>query len=342
MTDPKLQAAKAEAVKEYLEPNGNIVGVGVGTKNGTEEKCVRIYVVQRKEDENSIAKKELISKKPGQKKMFSNVPADVIAIGPFGRHRKNALKDTGTTTQPGSPIRVKTDIDNIDVGARGTLGVVVTDGGTNYVLSCNHILAMNGRVPDSKAATIVSAELVGREVEIGHRDVYVEIQADGKPNAVDCALARINGSAVDPRFPENTVKLISQELAEPQLGKSVSKVGAGTFFRKGRIVDTDVDLYVPYSFMDPALFEHQFVIESAELDQEGNQVPFATNGDSGALVVDEDGKAVGMIFASSGTFAVACPIDKVLLELEARVKARLSLVVASGSTNATAQSQYPE
>ena len=337
--DPTLQAAKDQAAKEYLQPNGNIVGVGVGTKNGA-QKCVRIYVIQRQE-EKLIPAAHLVKKGT---KLSGDVPVDVIPFGPFGRHGHSTLKDTGTDTRPGSPIRVKTEIVNINAGARGTLGAVVTDGKAHYILGCNHILAVNGRVPSNpNTATIVSAELVGKEAVIGSRDEYVEIYAGDRANVVDCGLARITGPAVPPDFPENTVKLTSAQLAKAQLNRKVGKVGGGTFFTKGKIVDDDVDLYVPYSFLDPALFKGQFMIESTEYDQEGNLVPFATNGDSGALVVDESsGQAVGMIFASSGQFAVACPIDTVLAELSARVKAPLSLVVPNGGAGATAQSQYPE
>jgi hypothetical protein len=349
MANSNVQAAKANAVEEYLRPNGNIVAVGVGTTNGT-EKCVRIYVIKKEDHEDLIPTRQLISRNDRKKEIFLDVPAHVIEFGPFGRGRKTALKDPGTITRPGSPIRVKTEIDNIDVGARGTLGVVVTDGKADYVLSCNHILAMNGRVPsDPNAATIVSAEFAGTEVKIGHRDEYVEIYPGDTGNAVDCALARITSSTVDRSFPEDTVKLTSQELAKPKLGGIVSKVGAGTFFKQGRIVDEDVDLYVPYSFIDPALFQHQFMIENTERGQDGKPLEFATNGDSGALVVDESGRAVGMIFASSGTFAVACPIDKVmealdkeLAKLKDGVRAPLRLVVADGSTSAAGQRQYPK
>ena len=164
----RLQAAKEEAVKEYLQPNSSIIGVGVGTKDGKEE-CVRIYVIQRR-DEKLVPGAQLVKK---GKKFSDDVPVDVISFGSFGRHSHSALKDTGTDTQPGSPIGVKTDVGNINAGARGTLGAVVTDGKANYVLGCNHILAVNGRVPSNpNAATIVSAELVGKEVVVGSRDEY--------------------------------------------------------------------------------------------------------------------------------------------------------------------------
>jgi hypothetical protein len=55
---------------------------------------------------------------------------------------------------------------------------------------------------------------------------------------------------------------------------------------------------------------------------------FATNGDSGALVVEEEsGKAVGMIFACSGSFAVATPLKTVFNEIGGKVNRTIRLVV---------------
>src|SRR5512133_2448900 len=118
-----LMAAKAKAVEAYLRPNSNIVGVGIGKKKVDEEwkPCVRIYVVQKLDDpivpSGQLAPKDI-----------NGVPVDVIPLSGFGRNGVFPVQDTGTVTRPGSPIRVKTDLTNINEGARGTLGAVVTDG----------------------------------------------------------------------------------------------------------------------------------------------------------------------------------------------------------------------
>jgi hypothetical protein len=318
----RLQAAKAEAVATYLKPNTSIVGIGIGKKliNGEWTDCLRIYVVQR-QPEGLIRPVEAIPRGT----VIAGVPVDVIQLGPFGRNPLSPVKDTGTDTQPGSPIRVKTELTNINEGARGTLGAVVTDGADTYILSCNHILAVNGRVPSNRdAAAVVSAEFVGDEKAIASRCEFVPLRRNAS-NLVDCAIAKLNDAkSVRTDFPAGTVRLTSAEVAAPRADMIVSKVGAGTGLTRGRIVDCDVDLFVPYSFLDSVRFDHQMMIQS---EPEGGS--FATNGDSGALVVDDDsGQAVGMIFASSGGFAVATPLETVLAEIGRKVDRAISLVIA--------------
>jgi hypothetical protein len=317
-----LEKAKAEAVARYLTPTGNVIGIGIGKKqtDGKETECLRIYVV-KKQPEELITPSEVIPK--GTK--IAEVPIDVIEVGRFGRNGHKSLAGEGTETRPGSPIRVKTDATNVNEGAHGTLGAVVTDGEALYILGCNHVLAVNGRVSnDPKLAKIVSAEFVGVEPELGHRDEFVRLHRHAG-NTVDCALARVKDRVKLPTtFPDGTVRLVSESAVAPRLGMPVAKFGAGTGLTKGKIVDVDADLYVDYSF-GTYRFEHQIVIES---DPPGGL--FANNGDSGAIVVDPEGEASGMIFAGSGSFAVACPLQTVLAELGGQLnvksKAPLKLV----------------
>ncbi len=139
------------------------------------------------------------------------------------------------------------------------------------------------------------------------------------------------------------MRLVSPDAAKLEFGMPVRKFGAGTGLTSGAIVDTDVDLYVDYSF-GTFLFEHQVVIQSSEDGKE-----FATGGDSGSVVIagagEQEGQATAMIFAASGTFAVACPFGTVLSELGAQLKKAsrppVSLVTAEkiDVTRQTAQIQ---
>jgi hypothetical protein len=333
----QLHRAKAEAVARYLKPNGNIVGVGIGQKpiDGKATDCVRIYVVLR-QDEAAIPSSQLVPKGT----TICDVPVDVIEVGRFGKNGQKPINDEGTTTRPGSPVRVRTAATNVNEGKRGTLGAVVTDGDAYYILGCNHVLAVNGRVPaDPDLAQVVSGEFVGVEAKIASPDEFVPLLRDTR-NSADCALARLKDrDSVPATFPDGTVRLTSPDAIAPELGMYVRKFGAGTGLTHGTIVDTDVDLYVDYSF-GTFHFEHQVVIQSSEGGKE-----FATGGDSGSVVIAgtdaKEGQATGMIFAASGKFAVACPFSTVLSELAAQLKKAsrppVSLVVTADSTEVTSQ-----
>ncbi len=266
-----LQQAKTMAVQLLLRPNRNIVGVGIGKKvvNGsqTQQDCVRVYVVSKLSPDDLIPSALVPSD-------FGKVPTDVIPIGRFGRTGRPQPRQ-GTCSQPGSYIRVKTSAPNVNQGQRGTLGAVVTDGSRRYILSCNHILAVNGRVP--RGTEVVSAELVGNEPTIAEAGYFVTLQR-GAANSVDCAVALLPAnSAVKTAFPED-FRLNPDMAVEPQAGMAVTKFGAVTGRTNGMIVDTDADLYVDYSF-GTFLFEHQVMIDG------GNHgVDFAAAGDSGSLV----------------------------------------------------------
>jgi hypothetical protein len=326
-----LRQAKEEAVKKLLGPNSNVVGVGIGkrVKGGKEtaEDCVRVYVVSKNPDPNDLSSN---SKVPSS---FCKgaVGTDVIEVGRFGR-RRVPLKPRGATPpkpprstnpQPGSLIRVKTNAPNVNEGFRGTLGAVVTDGTDKYILSCNHVLARNGRVPE-KHATIVSAEFVGTQGEIAKPGCFVEIDPDGG-NSVDCALAvlPLNGNKVHAMFPDG-FKLSPDGPDDPKPDMKVTKFGGVTHQTSGTIVDTDVDLCIEYSF-GTFRFEHQVMIDGGCIgdggctddDGEDNVNHFAAAGDSGSIVIDESTyRPIGIVFAASGRFAVACPLKTALEKLK--------------------------
>ena len=87
------------------------------------------------------------------------------------------------------------------------------------------------------------------------------------------------------------------------------------------------------------------MIESSEDGKE-----FATGGDSGSVVITgadaDEGRVTGMIFAASGSFAVACPFSIVLSELGAQLKYKsrppVSLVVTAEKADVTSQTAQIE
>jgi hypothetical protein len=221
----------------------------------------------------------------------------------------------------------------------GTLGAIVQDDKyQKYILSCNHVLAVNGRVPED--AHIVSTLTAKREKILATPDAFVRFKREAG-NLVDCALAKLpaDSRSVSEKFQErNTGQTrgfpwVSAGTADPKLKMKVDKVGAVTGRTSGVIVDVDVELYVDYSF-GTFRFEKQVMIEGWK----GSL--FARGGDSGSIVIDTDtGLATAMIFAASGRYALACPIRQALEDL-GTAKGRLTLVPWS-ETNAAGPSSPP-
>jgi hypothetical protein len=311
-----LQQAKQAAVNELMvpdQPPGNVVGVGIGKNR------LRIYVENIK-----LSPVELVPKE------FLGVPTDVIEIGRLGRNGPKPKKITDDSApQPGSRIRVKTDAPNVNSGATGTIGMVVAGNDGHYILGCNHILAVNGRVREDPKAEIVWAKFVEPEETLAVPDVYVRFIRNGD-NLVDCALARIKEpNKVRATFPAG-IGMVNKHLTAPELGITVKKAGATTDTTEGAIVDFNADLYVDYSF-GTFRFINQVVIESGAKERE-----FATRGDSGSIVLDKENQPVAMVFAASGSFAVACPLSEVLRLLQDEIqKADQTRLAKSKNGNVT-------
>jgi hypothetical protein len=341
---PYLQEAKRKAVETLLRPNRNIVGIGVGKKtvDGEEKDCLRIYVVS-KLDLGDLYPRDRVPPTFRAETSGIDVPTDVIQIGSFWRRgRRPKTRETrpplapNSPIQPGSRIRVKTSAPNVNEGFTGTLGAVLTDGTDRYMLSCNHVLRVNGRVPD--AAHIVSAEFVGTEDIIAKPDDFVPLSYD-EGNPVDCAVALLpkGPSEVLPKGHREVqagfldgLTLSPKGPIAPVPNMKVTKVGATTYRTDGTIVDVNADLYVDYSF-GTFLFEQQIMIEGGT-----DGYDFASGGDSGSIVVEtETNRPTAMIFAASGGFAVACPLttlpyaapdNGVIYKLNQKMKCSLSFV----------------
>ncbi len=317
----RLQEAKELAVNSLLGKNryGNVVGVGIGRKvvdgKVTDIRCLRIYV-QSKID------RDYLSPAAEVPKSFLEIPTDIIEVGFLGRAGKLVPKtrddENEKDTGPGSSVRLKTITPNVNQGAGGTLGAVVQDAARKrYILSCNHVLAVNGRVPQD-GTSIVTPALSEHPRKIAVPSPFFIPLADDKSNLVDCALA-LAGDHINLNFRSGKLDT-HNPTSEADRGQKVQKDGAVTGLTYGTIVDLNADLYVEYNF-GRFLFSNQIVIWSEDDN-------FATDGDSGSVVVNtETNQAVALIFAGAGKFAVACPLTEVLSQLSDKVGSKLELAL---------------
>lgn len=317
-----LTQAKQLAANRLLRPNyfANVAGVGIGKKvvggDTTPTYSIRVYVVSK-------INLGALSPATTVPSSFLDLPTDIIEVGRLGRTARlseaakvNHAKDPDAAPppRPGSPISVRTNAPNVNQGFRGTLAAVVQagpgPGDPRYILSCNHVLAVNGRVRKDDDAAIVSAEFVGEQSTIAEPSYFKKLERDGS-NSADCALGLLPPyTKVQAAFPDGFT-LSPDGPADSKPDMQVTKFGASTGRTYGTIVDADADLYISYSFGTFRLV-HQVVIDSGN-----DYTDFATLGDSGALVVDTGSRrAIAMIFAASGRFAVACPLTAAFKELE--------------------------
>lgn len=93
----------------------------------------------------------------------------------------------------------------------------------------------------------------------------------------------------------------------------VQKIGRTTGHTIGVVKATSLDNIFPAYQSGSARFDDQ--IEVSDLDGK----PFADRGDSGALVTDMQGRAVGLLFAVAGSVTFVNPIAPILKELNIKL-----------------------
>jgi hypothetical protein len=312
-----LRIAKQVASARFLGTTVGLVGVGAGTKIiegvDTQTPAVKFYV-SNKPEENQIAPANLLPEK------ILGIQTDVVPIGrPFGP-RINARRirpNSKGPAKPGDSIGPRVDGPlNFNPVFSGTFGAVLCDSGDRmrrFLLSNNHILAVNGRVPlGSEIVTPGAEDALGvTQKAIAKFKAAVRLEYSGQ-NYVDCALAEIyNNAEVTSVSPDNVPVSM---VRDANIGLSVFKFGKSTAKTYGRVVDVQADILVDYSFGTFA-FKDQVLIDGGASD-------FAADGDSGALVMASEpgatpsNSAVGLVFAPAGRYTAASPISKVLESLQ--------------------------
>lgn len=142
--------------------------------------------------------------------------------------------------------------------------------------------------------------------------VHVESQGlpQPNPNLVDAAIAR--------PITQDMVKLDAPFVgpfagfASAQLGDQVMKVGRTTEYTRGEVVTVEAAVRVSYGTAGVATFDDQFEIEST---RDGD---FSAGGDSGSVILDGEGRIVGLLFAGGAGITIANRIGNVIALLGVR------------------------
>jgi len=301
VTWDRIRAAK-DKFERVLMGKANVIGVGIGKKVVAGEETMDpavIVFVEKKLPEPQLRKKDIVPKN------LDEVKTDVVETG---RLKAQAPMAGGRTrTDRWRPAPGGVSVGHIRITA-GTLGGVVRVGGRRVVLSNNHVLANSGaaRIGDPILQP-GPADSGTREDAIATLERFVEIHFDDpraggwmrrlavrlgiRPaqapprNLVDAAIAKplrddlVSDAILDlPRTPG---------IAEAAVGTRVKKSGRTTGVTEGKILATDSTVQVDYD-RAVATFTDQLVAG-----------PMSQGGDSGSLLLDDAGKAVGLLFAGS-------------------------------------------
>lgn len=196
--------------------------------------------------------------------------------------------------QQNRPLRLGGSVGHFRITA-GTLGAFVRAraGGGPLLLSNNHVLANENRAVAGDAILQPAISDGGRNPEdaIATLGAFVRMKRNST-NLVDAAVAALNeGVPFDPRALEGLGQLVGLGDVLLDEGAGVAKVGRTTGTTRGRVTAFELDNVVVGYDLGDLRFDNQIEIEGA------GDLPFGQRGDSGALIVTDDLRAVGLLFA---------------------------------------------
>lgn len=303
--------ALTKARAKGIQPLGNIVGVGIGEKETdgrpTGQLALRVYVEKKVEEKKGEA--FTIASDARIPPAIKGVRTDVIEIGvieAFDRTREAQAEAYVDRQRYPRPVPGGVSVGHPSVTA-GTLGCMVYDQQSLYILSNNHVLAnSNGAQIGDPIIHPASADGgTDPQHRIATLSDFTAIKMGGPANSVDCAIAWVTPNVVRPEILQ--IGLPDQIVDEPRRGVAVMKRGRSSGLTTNGIVD-DIHFTVRVSYREAgwAIFTDQVLIRG-----EG----FSQGGDSGSLIIDRaSNRPLGLLFsgnAESGT-TVANRLTEVL------------------------------
>lgn len=287
-----------KTIEEILLQREEVIGVGADEQT----QHIRVYVLE----ENATI--------PNIPKMMAGFPIDVISTPGFA----TISSDPDFRERRFRPVVGGVSAAHTNVTA-GTLGAVIRDKktGNKLFLSNNHVFSNTSSKTNSRAhigdAIIQPSPSDGGTITDTIAKLYKWVPfIDGGTNIVDAALAMpVDQSIASPYILSDAdLDVISingiRSVTSPIKVKKYGRTSGADF---GKIIDLNFTVAVDYDDGLTRNFVDQILVE---IETRG--------GDSGAILLDEDNRAVGLVFAGGvdkkGKFyGVACKIKNVLAML---------------------------
>ena len=303
-----------EIKKKYrteLRKKANVKAIGIGKKiiagKISEELCIRVYV-EKKIAKSRIKEEDLIPE------TLDGYKTDVIEIGII---RFQGVRDRNRPTKGGDSLGSCHSLAYGYIMA-GTLGSALLDkvDGNRVLLSNNHVIANMDNDVENRAN---NGDLIVQPGTLDggscNNDVIGTlkrwIQFTNGDNEIDAAIADINNinDASECNIGCDIGRIQGlRELTDDDIDLSVQKCGRTTEYTTGTVVDTDVDVWVDYEVLIPGGIE----IRSYLFIDQIFFTAMSDIGDSGSLILDNNNKAVALLFAGSDTITAGNKIKKVL------------------------------
>jgi hypothetical protein len=208
----------------------------------------------------------------------------------------------------------------------GTLGSLVTDGTTNYILSNNHVLARGDQA--TAGEDVSQPGLIDNSCRVATVVADFSIASPLGSN-VDAALAELRTGTMDGTGFIEDIGVPSSSVVVPAVNLSVAKSGRTTGFTTGTIGSVNTSVNVQYQKNCGSgkkftiAYTNQVVINSSS---------FSAGGDSGSLIVTNNTShnPVALLYAGSSSSTIGNPIGEVLAKLTDVVGRSITFVGGGG------------
>ncbi len=209
------------------------------------------------------------------------------------------------------PVPIGVSVGNNRECASGTIGCVVYKGTTAYILSNNHVLAMEndgntgdpivqpGRYDNPRCANRVTNDKIAELSQF-----YPITFSTSANNTMDAAIAVLTTTQFQCNTPSGYYGFPGATTVAPSLSLAIKKLGRTSSLTSGTITAVNVTVNVGY-LSGTARFVGQFVTSRG----------MSKSGDSGSLVVtnNANNSPVGLLFAGTNRGEAICsPIGNVL------------------------------
>jgi hypothetical protein len=220
----------------------------------------------------------------------------------------------------------------------GTLGALISRGGSDYILSANHAIAISGAAKSGDPIIQPGLVDVSCTASKAHTVANFSQAPSLKTSNVDAAIALIVPGTVDTSGgilglgADGGSGAPASDTVAPSVGMPVAKSGRSTGLTCSSISSVNTSVKVDYQegcdtgTKFTATFSNQIVINGA---------PFSSGGDSGSLIVNsQTAQPVGLLYGGSDVDTVANPIGDVLNAL--RDSGGVAPVIVGGAQHSIA------
>ena len=214
----------------------------------------------------------------------------------------------------------------------GTLGSLITRGGTQYIMSNNHVLGLSDAATAGQAITQpgeieTNCETAGT-ITVANFTSFVPLQPQ-PTTAVDVAIAQVINGEVDSTGKVLELGPVSGGIPQPgevvsgsgmaaTVGEALAKSGRTTGLTCASVEAISLSVNVSYSkgCSTTTSFDVNYTNQIA-LGSQSNGNNFIAEGDSGSLAVDEaTATPVALMFAGDSDSSVGNPVSAVLTALK--------------------------